>query len=146
MYRWLKYLQEIKVQQSSDSRRTGNWGNVWLSDFCDKRKDCVLFVKTGGMVFVRLTLLLGMDLLWFLWKCVRVICRLLFQVTIPISAKKKLALSKACKAYMKALRNLPEIFRFDIVEVGFDSERKVKINHYENVTLFEKDYRPQYVR
>lgn len=63
-----------------------------------------------------------------------------------INNQKKAALSKVCKAYMRALKQPPKHFRFDVVEVSFTSDEQTIIHHYENVRLFHKDYRPQLIQ
>lgn len=146
MYRLLKYLRGIKVPQNSDSQTVGNFGERLAKRFLRQEKRLRIICKNWKDGFREIDLIAwdGPVMVF-----VEVRTRNMSAAVsgyYSISTKKKLTLSKACKAYMKALRNPPRNFRFDIVEVGFDFERKVKINHYENVTLFEKDYRPQYIR
>ncbi|MGE9295900.1 MAG: YraN family protein [Puniceicoccales bacterium] len=53
-----------------------------------------------------------------------------------VTAKKKQALLRACRAYFKALSRRPAHFRFDIVEVRLGNGGGFTIHHFENVPLF----------
>lgn len=57
-----------------------------------------------------------------------------------VNDRKKKALKRACYAYLKQLREKPATFRFDIVEIGVQSEGKPIIYHFENIPLFPKGY------
>lgn len=58
-----------------------------------------------------------------------------------VDRRKKVALRRAADAYLRALKpaDRPRTFRFDVVEVEMSAEPIVR--HFENVPLFEKDYR-----
>ena len=55
---------------------------------------------------------------------------------------KKKVLRRTCRAYMQGLSSPPDTFRFDIVEMRHGEKEDYTINHFENVTLFSKYYRP----
>ena len=63
--------------------------------------------------------------------------------TVPgyfsVTQKKKKILQRVCKAYLKRLKNPPQHFRFDIVEVQL-KESGFSVCHYENVLLFSKHF------
>lgn len=60
-----------------------------------------------------------------------------------VSAKKKRALLRGCKAYIKQLPNPPKHFRFDIVDVSISAQGEGEVRHYANVPLFSKHYTSQ---
>ena len=57
-----------------------------------------------------------------------------------VSASKKQALLRGCKAYIKQLQNPPKHIRFDIVDVAITREGEGTVRHYANVPLFSKHY------
>ncbi len=57
-----------------------------------------------------------------------------------VSASKKKALLRGCKAYIKQLQNPPKHIRFDIVDVAISQEGEGAVRHYANVPLFSKHY------
>ena len=59
-----------------------------------------------------------------------------------ITRKKRNALQKVCKAYLRRLSLTPRHFRFDVVDVNYTNEAKYEVYHYENVPLFSKFYNP----
>ncbi len=59
-----------------------------------------------------------------------------------ITRKKRSALQRVCKAYLKRLSPSPRHFRFDVVDVSYTNEEEYDVYHYENVPLFSKFYNP----
>lgn len=57
-----------------------------------------------------------------------------------IDERKKRALRRAVHAYLKALRDAPRTFRFDVVEVALSDRLPPQCLHFENVPLFPKSY------
>lgn len=55
-----------------------------------------------------------------------------------VTFRKKAALRRAAKSYLRGLRTPPKYFRFDIVEVRIMEAGGFKVCHYENVLLFSK--------
>ena len=53
-----------------------------------------------------------------------------------VGSKKKRALLRVCKAYLRNHRRLSAHYRFDLVEVRWKMEGKAACLHYENVALF----------
>ena len=60
-----------------------------------------------------------------------------------VTAKKKKALLPVCQAYLRQLKRPARHFRFDIVEVRYYSADDFIVNHYVNVKLFSKNFRPE---
>lgn len=58
-----------------------------------------------------------------------------------VDRRKKEALLRVCRAYVKELRIKPRTFRFDVVEVVLWVDRAPEIHHFETVRLFPKDLR-----
>jgi putative endonuclease len=68
-----------------------------------------------------------------------------------VDARKKRALTRACKAYLAGLHPRPLTFRLDVVEVSMPLETKPpgspnatvgpEVLHFENVPLFSKEFR-----
>ena len=61
-----------------------------------------------------------------------------------VTGKKKKALLPVCQAYIRHLKNSPRHFRFDIVEIRYYTAINFTVNHYANVRLFSKNFRPQH--
>ena len=59
-----------------------------------------------------------------------------------VGGKKKQALQRACKAYLKALHKPIKHFRFDVVEVRLCKTEKFHLNYYSNVSLFKSKHTP----
>lgn len=57
-----------------------------------------------------------------------------------VDARKKKVLQRACKRYLKQLKNPPKHFRFDIIDVTLTDGGRGKVRHYANVPLFHKHY------
>ena len=55
-----------------------------------------------------------------------------------VGSKKKRALLRVCKAYLRNRPKHTSHYRFDLVEVRWAAERKMTCLHYENVALFPK--------
>lgn len=60
-----------------------------------------------------------------------------------VSPKKKDALRRGCKAYIKQLQNPPKHFRFDVIDVSITAQGEGIVQHYANVPLFSKHYTSQ---
>lgn len=61
-----------------------------------------------------------------------------------VNARKKRVLRRAIEAYLAQLRERPQTFRFDVVEVIFPAagaDQPPEILHFENVPLFSKYFR-----
>jgi len=58
-----------------------------------------------------------------------------------VTAKKKQALLRVCRAYLKGLRQRPAHFRFDIVEVRLGNGGSSTIHHFANASLFPAPFR-----
>lgn len=59
-----------------------------------------------------------------------------------VDRRKRHALARACRAYMRALNPPPAHFRFDIIEVAFHSgDPHPKITHHRGVPLFPPHFR-----
>lgn len=58
-----------------------------------------------------------------------------------VNRKKKEALLRVCRAYVRKLSVKPRTFRFDVVEVALWADRAPDIHHFETVRLFPKDLR-----
>ncbi len=56
-----------------------------------------------------------------------------------IDRRKKRALLRGCRAYLKSLAQKPKTMRFDVVEVSWIGGKTDKIYHFENVPLFSKE-------
>jgi len=59
-----------------------------------------------------------------------------------VTRRKKRAVLRAAKAYLRGLAPPPAHFRFDIVEVRVSDERAPVVRHYANVPLFPRYYHP----
>ena len=57
-----------------------------------------------------------------------------------IGKKKKIALQRACKAYINQLQYPPKHIRFDVIEVSISEEGDGELQYYSNVSLFSKHY------
>lgn len=57
-----------------------------------------------------------------------------------VGTRKKKILQRACKSYLKELKNPPKHFRFDIIDVSLEEETEGVVRHYANVPLFHKHY------
>jgi putative endonuclease len=58
-----------------------------------------------------------------------------------VNARKKQALLRACRAYLRNLSQRPNTLRFDVVEVRLGNTGEVvRILHYPNVPLFPKHF------
>ena len=53
-----------------------------------------------------------------------------------VGSKKKRALLRVCKAYLRNHRNHSRHYRFDLVEIRWNMRRSLICLHYENVALF----------
>ena len=51
-----------------------------------------------------------------------------------VSRKKKEALKKAIKGFLRRYRNVTT-YQFDIISIDWDNDKMVALNHYENVSL-----------
>jgi putative endonuclease len=60
-----------------------------------------------------------------------------------VDQRKKRVLRRAIETYLAQLREKPQTFRFDVVEVSFASmpAHAPEVLHFENVPLFSKYYR-----
>ncbi|MFP4157887.1 MAG: YraN family protein [Opitutales bacterium] len=59
-----------------------------------------------------------------------------------IGVKKKKALQRAAKSYLKQLQNPPKHFRFDVIDIALTEGEPGKLHHYANIPLFSKHYHP----
>jgi len=57
-----------------------------------------------------------------------------------VTAKKKKALLRACRAYLRRRNPRPPHFRFDIIEVRLGMGNDFSIHHFENVPLFPDSF------
>lgn len=55
-----------------------------------------------------------------------------------IDHRKKQALRRVCRAYLKSLKPQPATFRFDVIEAIRDGDEIIETRHHENVPLFSK--------
>ena len=53
-----------------------------------------------------------------------------------VGTKKKRALLRVCKAYLRKRRKRSPHYRFDLVEARWQTEGRITCLHYENVALF----------
>jgi putative endonuclease len=53
-----------------------------------------------------------------------------------INTKKKSAVRKCAKAYLKKLSSQPPTYRFDVISLAYGASKSLKIKHYPNVDLF----------
>ncbi len=58
-----------------------------------------------------------------------------------VEKRKKDALRRAIRRYLKTVRDKPLTFRFDIVEVNLAAPSLKRILHFENIPLFSKGFR-----
>lgn len=60
-----------------------------------------------------------------------------------VDKRKKRALRRACAAYLRALREKPRTWRFDVVEVELPADRAATpvVRHFENIPLLGRDFR-----
>lgn len=54
-----------------------------------------------------------------------------------INADKRAILLETCQNYMRALQKPPHSYRFDVVEIRLDGNGSYRLNHFENVPLFD---------
>ena len=59
-----------------------------------------------------------------------------------VDGKKKKALQRASKSYLRQMQNKPKHFRFDIIAVALTEGQAAELRHYANVPLFSKHYHP----
>jgi len=59
-----------------------------------------------------------------------------------VDARKKQALRRAIRAYLRLLRVKPRTFRFDVVEVELAAVGEAAVRHFTNIPLFPKFFRP----
>lgn len=59
-----------------------------------------------------------------------------------VTSKKKKALQRAAKNYLKQLQNPPKHFRFDVIDIALTEGQPGDLHHYANVPLFSKHYHP----
>lgn len=64
----------------------------------------------------------------------------LVPVYYSVHERKKAALRRACKTFLRSMRSEVRHFRFDIVTVKFCQEGKNSVDHYTNVRLFSKNF------
>ena len=57
-----------------------------------------------------------------------------------VDGRKKKALLRVSKSYLKQLRNPPKHFRFDIIDIALTNGARGSVRHYANVPLFSKHY------
>lgn len=60
-----------------------------------------------------------------------------------VGRHKKNVLRRGCQSYLKQLRNPPQHFRFDIVDVSICKWGRGVVRHYANVPLFNKHFSVQ---
>ncbi len=53
-----------------------------------------------------------------------------------VNKRKKTVLLRACRAYLGSLREKPDTYRFDVIEVSTRSGAAPEVLHFENVPLF----------
>ena len=58
-----------------------------------------------------------------------------------VDGRKKDALRRAIRTYLRRLRDKPRSFRFDVVEVNLEGPPDRRILHFENIPLFAKSFR-----
>ena len=59
-----------------------------------------------------------------------------------VDARKRQALRRAVRSYLRMLRIKPRTFRFDVVEVESGQAGPPEVRHFANVPLFSKYFRP----
>ena len=57
-----------------------------------------------------------------------------------VDAKKKQALLRVCKAYLKQLSQPPKHLRFDVIGIVLRDNEPGEVRHYPNIALFSKHY------
>ena len=58
-----------------------------------------------------------------------------------MARRKKDALRRAIRTYLRRMRDKPISFRFDVVEVNLEAPPERRILHFENIPLFRKSFR-----
>ncbi len=53
-----------------------------------------------------------------------------------ISYRKRNTLRESCRDYLSRLRKIPHTYRFDVVEISYQSEQDYELRHFRNVPLF----------
>lgn len=57
-----------------------------------------------------------------------------------VDNRKKKALLRVSKSYLRQLQNPPKHFRFDIIDIALTNGERGSVRHYANVPLFTKHY------
>lgn len=60
-----------------------------------------------------------------------------------VDRNKKAILRRACRHYLRRLKDPPRHFRFDIIDVSICKEGEGDVRHYSNVSLFNKHFSVQ---
>lgn len=58
-----------------------------------------------------------------------------------VGRRKKEALQRAIRSYLRRVSDKPQSFRFDVVEVNLEAPEEKRVLHFENISLFAKSFR-----
>ena len=134
------YRGPKRVPPGSTRAERGKFGEDLAADYCKHRLGYRVIARNWRWKRDELDLVcLDKGVLVFLEVRARAANALVPGVH-SLSASKKKALLRGCKAYIKQLQNPPKHIRFDIVDVAIARDGEGTVRHYANAALFPKHY------
>lgn len=132
------YRRPKRVPPGSTRAERGQFGEDLAADYCKHRLGYRVIARNWRWKRYELDLIcLDGEVLVFLEVRARAADALVSGVH-SVSASKKKALLRGCKAYINQLQNPPKHIRFDIVDVAITHEGEGTVRHYANAALFPK--------
>ncbi len=124
------------------SKRTGRTGESLAEEFLVRRKGFRILVRNWRAGKDEIDIV-GRDGEVFVFVEVKTRSKagLVPGYFAAVGKKKKEALRRAIKSYLRRISARPLSFRFDVVEVTLHAPEKERILHYENIPLFPKNFR-----
>ena len=129
-----------KVDSGASRSERGRFGEDLASNYCKYKLGCKIIARNWYWKQYEIDIIcLDVDVLVFVEVRARA-ANSLVSGFHSVSKKKKIALQRACKAYINQLQNPPKHIRFDVIEVSISEEGNGELQHYSNVSLFPKRY------
>ncbi len=138
----LKWLRRSGIVAGSPNQETGRIGEELAEDYLRRRKGFRILVRNwrAGRDEIDLVAREGKVFVFVEVKTRRG-DGLVPGYFAAVGKRKRAALCRAVKAYLRGLPEKPATFRFDVVEVNLKAAPKDRVLHFENIPLFPKNFR-----
>lgn len=129
-----------KIAPDSSRAERGQFGEDLAADYCRRELGFKIITRNWRWKRDELDLIcLDGEVLVFIEVRARAAHALVSGVH-SVTASKKKALLRGCKAYINQLQNPPKHVRFDVVCISITEDGIGEVRHYSNIPLFPKHF------